>query len=462
MVRTLAFLVLRRIVGVGRTPDAKDVEIAVLRHQLAVLRWQVARPRYTPTDRIVLATLAKLLPRDRWKIFLVTPSTLLRWHRELVRRRWTYPATGRRRGLDREVVELVLRLARENARWGYLRIVGECRKLGVSVSATSVRTILRRHRLGPAPRRGGPSWTEFLRAQAAGTLAGDFLTVETIGLTRLYVFFVIEVERRRVYLAGVTAHPTGEWVTQAGRNLLLDLAEHADRFRFLIRDRDAKFTAAVDTVVTAAGIEILKIPPRAPQPNAFAERWVRTVRSECLDWLLIRNRRHLEQVLTVYVEHYHTARPIGASTWACPPPIVSRHRPASPRFVGSTASTSWVDWCTSTATRPDALRQLPRRLRDLPTDPTSTATPAIGRLAIAIRTAAIQHRAVRRCAGVAQDCVAALTAVTAARSPCTPHGGSRTPTHVCRPSDNRNDQPGFKRQLRRWIEAKPRSTDQIQ
>jgi putative transposase len=153
VVRTLAFLVLRRILGVvggGRTPDANDVEIAVLRHQLAVLRRQVARPRYTPTDRMVLATLAKLLPRDRWKIFLVTPSTLLRWHRELVRRRWMYPGAGRRTGLDPAVVELVLRLARDNPRWGYLRIVGECRKLGVSVSATSVRTILRRHRLGPA------------------------------------------------------------------------------------------------------------------------------------------------------------------------------------------------------------------------------------------------------------------------------------------------------------------------
>jgi putative transposase len=157
VVRTLAFLVLRRILGVvgcDQAPDTKDVEIAVLRHQLAVLRRQVSRPRFTSGDRMVLATLAKLLPRDRWKVFLVTPSTLLRWHRELIRYRWTYPVTGRSRGLDPEVVELVLRLARDNERWGYLRIVGECRKLGVTVSATSVRTILRRHRLGPAPRRG--------------------------------------------------------------------------------------------------------------------------------------------------------------------------------------------------------------------------------------------------------------------------------------------------------------------
>src|SRR3954451_17162468 len=297
VVRTLAFLVLRRILGVvggGSAPDAKDVEIAVLRHQLAVLRRQVTRARYTPGDRTVLATLAKLLPRDRWPIFMVTPSTLLRWHRELIRRRWTYPTTGRRRGLSPEVIELVLRLARDNARWGYLRIAGECRKLGVTVSATSVRTILRRHRLGPAPRRSGPSWTQFLRAQAAGALACDFLTVETIGLTRLYVFFAIELERRRVHLAGVTAHPTGAWVTQTARDLLWDLDEHADRFRILIRDRDAKFTAAFDAVFADAGIEVVKIPPRALKANAFAERWVRTSRHECLDWMLVWNRRHLE------------------------------------------------------------------------------------------------------------------------------------------------------------------------
>src|SRR5258706_571825 len=211
MVRALAFMVVRQVlglIGLGPSPDAKDVEIAVLRHQLAVLQRQVTRPRYTPADRMVLAGLAKLLPRQRWPIFLVTPSTLLRWHRELIRRRWTYPAIGRsRRALDQEVVDLVSRLARENPRWGYLRIVGECRKLGVRVSATSVRTILRQHRLKPAPRRGGPSWTQFLRAQAAGTLACDFLTVETLGLTRLYVLFVIELEHRRVHLAGVTAHP---------------------------------------------------------------------------------------------------------------------------------------------------------------------------------------------------------------------------------------------------------------
>jgi putative transposase len=218
------------------------------------------------------------------------------------------------------VVGLVLRLARENPRWGYLRIVGECRKLGVRVSATSVRMILRRHGLGPAPRRGGPTWTQFLRTQAASVLACDFLTVETIGLRRLYVLFVIELEHRRVHLAGITAHPTGVWVTQAARNLLTDLDEHAQRFRFLIRDRDAKFAAAFDAVFAAAGIRVLKTPPRAPKANAHAERWVRTVRTECLDWVLIWNRRHLDRVLADYVRHYNTGRPHRAIALDVPAP----------------------------------------------------------------------------------------------------------------------------------------------
>jgi len=289
----------------------RDAEIAVLRHQLAVLHRQVRRPRYTPSDRLMLGGLARLLPRERWSAFLVRPATLVRWHRELVARRWSYPHTGgRARGLDSAVVEVVLRLARANPRWGYVRIVGEARKLGITVSATSVRRILRRHGIGPAPRRHrGPTWVQFLRAQAAGTLACDFFTVETIGLTRLYVLFVVEVGRRRVHLAGITARPTGGWVAQQARNLLMDLDGHASRFRFLIRDRDAKFTAAFDAVFATAGIEALKIPPRAPRANAYAERWVRTARTECLDWLLIRNAQHLHRILTIYLQHYNSARP---------------------------------------------------------------------------------------------------------------------------------------------------------
>ncbi len=254
--------------------------------------------------------MARLLPRERWSAFLVTPATLLRWHRELVRRRWTYRREPRvQRGLDPGLVELVLRLARENPRWGNVRICGECAKLGTKVSATSVRNVLRRNGLGPAPRRGGPTWVEFLRSQAAGVLACDFFTVETVGLTRMYVLFFIELERRLVWLGGVTAHPTGEWVTQQARNLTMALAERAIPVTLLVRNRDTKFVASFDTTFEADGVRVVKTPVRAPRANAYAERWVRSVRTECLDWILIWNRRHLERVLAAYVDHYNRARP---------------------------------------------------------------------------------------------------------------------------------------------------------
>jgi transposase InsO family protein len=310
----ITFLLIRKLLlllGIGPSPDEKDVEIAVLRHQLGVIRRQVARRRFSPTDRAVLATLAKLLPRERWDAFLVTPATLLRWHRELVARRWTFPRTGRAatNALDDEIVALVIRLARENPRWGYLRIVGECRKLGVDVSASSVRNVLRRHRLKPAPRRSGPTWSEFLRAQAAGTLACDFFHVDTVSLLRLYVLSFIDLERRKVFLAGVTEHPIGRWVTQQARNLAAVLEEEDWPVTFLIRDRDTKFVGPFDEVMSSIGARVIKTPVRAPQANAFAERFVRTVRTECLDWILIRNGRHLERILIEFVDHYNAARP---------------------------------------------------------------------------------------------------------------------------------------------------------
>jgi len=203
---SVTFLLVRRLLGLlqlGPSSEEKDVEIAVLRHQLAVLRRQVARLRYSLTDRAVLAT-ARLLSRERWGVFLVTPATLLRWHRSLVARSWTYSRRGgpAPNALEEEVVNLVVRLARENPRWGYLRIVGECRKLGVTVSATAVRKVLHRHGLGPAPRTTGPSWSEFLRAQAAGTLSCDFFRIDTITLRRLHVLFFIDIKSRVVYMAG--------------------------------------------------------------------------------------------------------------------------------------------------------------------------------------------------------------------------------------------------------------------
>jgi putative transposase len=232
-----------------------DAEILVLRHQLAVLRRQVARPRFTWADRALVALLAGLVPKDRWSAFLVTPKTILAWHRALARRRWTYP--HRRPGrspLTDETVKLICRLARENPRWGYLRIVGELKTLGVSVSKGSVANVLRRRGLPPAPRRSGPTWAEFLRAQVKGILATDFFHVDTVMLRRYYVLFVIEVESSVVHLLGVTTNPGGPWATQVARNFCCDLEEKGKRFRFLIRDRDAKFTASFDAVfgVTAA------------------------------------------------------------------------------------------------------------------------------------------------------------------------------------------------------------------
>ena len=323
---SLTFLLVRRLLDllrIGPSPDQKDVEIAVLRHQLAVLRRQVARPRYGPADRAVLATLARLLSRERWGTFLVTPATLLRWHRDLVARSWTYPRRNRSapNALDGEVVALVLRLARENRRWGYLRIVGECRKLGVTVSATTVRNVLRRHRLMPAPRRSGPSWSEFLRAQAAGTLSCDFFHVDTVSLRRVYVLFFIDLDRRKVFLAGVTALPIGPWVTQQARNLLATLEDQGRTLRFLVRDRDAKFVGPFDEVLLSTGARIIKTPVRAPQANAFAERFVLTARTECLDWLLVRGERHLDRALREFVEHLTASALTAASTSRCPSPI---------------------------------------------------------------------------------------------------------------------------------------------
>jgi transposase InsO family protein len=324
----ITFLLVRkllRLVGIGPTPDEKDVEIAVLRHQLSVLKRQVARPRFSPTDRAVLATLARLLPRERWATFLVTPATLLAWHRELVRRHWTFPRRDApsHNALGTDVVALVFRLARENPRWGYLRIVGECTKLGVTVSATSVRNVLRRHRLEPAPRRSGPTWSQLLRAQAGSTLACDFFSADTITLRRLYVLFFLDLERRKVFLGGVTAHPIGIWVTQQARNLTMTLEDEGRVVKFLIRDRDTKFVGPFDEVLTSIGARVVKTPVRAPRANAFAERFVRTTRTECLDWLLIRSERHLERVLEEFVEHYNAARPHRGIDLEVPIPYVS-------------------------------------------------------------------------------------------------------------------------------------------
>jgi hypothetical protein len=262
-----------------------------------------------------------VLPRSRWSCFLVTPETLPRWHRRLVAASWTYPR--RRAGrpqLGEDLQALIVRLAQDNPRWGYQRIQGELLRLGIQVSATAIRTTLRRHRLDPAPRRATTTWRAFLRQQAAGILACDFFTVDTVWLRRLYVLFFIELDTRHVHLADVTATPTGSWVTQQARNLLLALEEQRRRVRFLLHDRDAKFCCSFDDVFRAEGAEILLTPVQAPTANAFAGRWVGTVRAECLDWLLIVGRDHLERALRVYVEHDIRHRPHRALGLDAPDP----------------------------------------------------------------------------------------------------------------------------------------------
>ena len=314
MLWSLGYLVVCRLfalmVLLFRSSGSKELEIVVLRHELSILRRQSKRPELREADRVLLAALSRLLPRGSWSVFGVSPRTLLRWHQRLVARRWTYPSARiGRPPVGDEVEQLVVRFARENPNWGYKRIVGELAGLGVAVSASSVRAILIRHGLPPAPVRDRLSWRRFLREQAASILASDFLTVETVMLTRIFVLFFVSLDRRRVEFVATTTNPDGRWMTQQARNLMMRLDDREHQFKYLIRDRDSKFSFDFDAVFRSEGIRIIRTPVRAPNANAHAERWVGTLRRDCLDRVLILNRRHLDGVLRAYVAHYNQHRP---------------------------------------------------------------------------------------------------------------------------------------------------------
>jgi putative transposase len=304
--RLLSWLTLR-----GRAASSKDIELLVLRHEVAVLRRTNPRPRLDWADRALFAVLIRRLPAVLRGHRLVTPGTVLRWHRRLIAKKWTYPNRSGRPPIDDMIAALIERMARENQTWGYQRIQGELLKLGHRVGASTIRRILKLRRIPPAPSRSiDTTWRRFLRTQASTMLAVDFFHVDcAVTLKRIYVLSALEVASRYVYILGATSHPTGAWTTQQARNLLMDLDDRTTAFRFLVRDRAGQFTTTFDAVLAGAGIDAVKIPPRCPRANCFAERFVLTARTELTDRILIFSERHLRSVLAEYSAHYNRQRP---------------------------------------------------------------------------------------------------------------------------------------------------------
>jgi putative transposase len=311
----LLYLIFVRLCGwlalLPRSDNVKNTEILVLRHQIAVLQRQLRSPRLSWADRAILAALTRRLAtaHRRQLPLIVTPRTLLRWHADLVRRHWTCPRTPGRPRTGPTIRQLVLEMARDNPVRGYRRICGELTGLGHKIAPSTIWEILKAAGIDPAPQRAAASWKQFLSAQAKTIAAVDFFHVDTVFLHRLYVLFVIEHHNRRVHLAGVTAHPTAAWTVQQARNVLMNFGERTDGLKFLIRDRDAKYTDAFDAVFTATGMRVITTPVQAPRANAICERWIASARRECTDRILIAGRRHLHHTLSEYVDHYNTHRP---------------------------------------------------------------------------------------------------------------------------------------------------------
>jgi transposase InsO family protein len=292
-----------------RSGRSKDLELIVLRHQNAVLRRQIGRPALTDDDRTLLGAIAAALPCRLRHGWIVTPDTLLRWHRQRIAKHWTQPPARRtgRPPIDAELRQLVVRLANENPTWGHRRIQGELARLGHTIAKTTVWQILTDNGIDPSPDRSEVTWSEFLHSQAA--VACDFFTVDTALLRRYYVLFFIKVNTREVFYAGVTANPTGAWSTQAARNLFLRYWERLDGSRALVRDRGSQFVDAFDEVFRSEGFKVLPTPVKTPVANAFAERWIGSIRRELLDRTVIWNQRQLERIVVDYIAHYNQHRP---------------------------------------------------------------------------------------------------------------------------------------------------------
>jgi hypothetical protein len=308
--------------SIGRLSEQeKNLEILLLHQQLVILERKLDKPvrptRIEKLTMVVVAAKLKITTKHsaaqlRQVIRLFQPETVSKWHRELVRRRWMYrhAARGGRPRTSAEIETFILRFVRENVDWGYGKIQGALRKLGYDLSEQTIANVLERHGILPAPQRGSStSWQQLMQHYKAQILACDFFTVDTLFLQTVYVLFFIELHTRRVYMAGCTTHPNAAWVTQQARQMVWQLEDRQPSIQFLIHDRDTKFVAAFDTVFQSTRAHIIRTPFRAPNANAYAERWVRTVRHECLNKLFILTESHLWQVLDEYVTYYNTWRP---------------------------------------------------------------------------------------------------------------------------------------------------------